>query len=390
MKKIVFLTGTRADYGKIKSIIQAVEKSNNFEAFVYVTGMHLLEEYGCTYKQIINDEYENIYIEKNIQLTSKMDINLANTILNFSRYISDITPDFIVVHGDRIDALAASIVGILNNIRVIHIEGGELTGTVDDSIRHAITKMSHIHFVANEESKIRLKQLGEKEESICVIGSPDIDIMQSDKLPNINEIKEKYKIDFEEYAILMYHPVITELNMIQQNINKVIDSIIKSNKNYICIYPNNDDGSEIIIKSFNKFNENKNIMLFKSFPFEEFIVLLKHSEFIIGNSSAGIREACVYGIPSINIGTRQNKRFPAKAIRNIINVNEDEIKILNCINEASKYTYVSNYFGNGNSTELFMKAMENEEFTKQDIQKSFVDLDFTQKCIRTYINEVCF
>lgn len=390
MKKMIFLTGTRADYGKIKSIIQAIEKSCDFEAFVYVTGMHLLEEHGYTYKQIKNDEYKNIYIEKNIQLTNEMDVNLANTILSFSKYIKSIDPDFIVVHGDRIDALAAAIVGILNNIRVIHIEGGELTGAVDDSIRHAITKMSHIHFVANEEAKIRLKQLGEKEDSICVMGSPDIDIMLSKELPDIKQIKKKYNVDFGEYAILMYHPVTTELGDTGSNINIVIEAILKSNRNYICIYPNNDNGSEVIVAKLNKLNSNSKIMLFKSFPFEEFISILKHSQFIIGNSSAGIREACVYGIPSINIGTRQNKRFPDRVIRNIINVNEDVDEILNCIEESSHYRYVSNYFGNGNSTELFMKAIRNEKFLEQEIQKSFVDLDFTQKCIKTYINEVCF
>lgn len=389
MKKMVFLTGTRADWGKIKSIVKAVDRSEDFEAFLYVTGMHLLKKCGYTYKVIENENIKNTYVENNIKLSDKMDINLANTILSFSSYITKIKPDFIVVHGDRVDALSAAIVGILNNIRVIHIEGGELTGTVDDSIRHAITKLSHIHFVANQESKVRLMQLGEKEESISIIGSPDIDIMLSNKLPKLSDVKNKYKIPFDKYAIFMYHPVTTELENIEENITNVVKAIEKSNKNYICIYPNNDSGSNIILKKIQSIR-NKNIMTFESFPFEEFLVLLQKCEYIIGNSSAGIREACVYGVPCINIGTRQNNRFSNRILKNIINVNEKTEEILQCIDKADKYRYKSYYFGNGHSTELFMNAMHNEKFIDQDIQKSFVDLDITQKFIKTYINEVCF
>lgn len=389
MKKIVFLTGTRADWGKIKSIVKAVDESDDFEAYVYVTGMHLLKKCGYTYKIIEKENIKNTYVEDKIKLTDKMDVNLANTIIYFSEYIRIIKPDFIVVHGDRVDALAAAIVGILNNIRVIHIEGGELTGTVDDSIRHAITKLSHIHFVANEESKIRLIQLGEKEKSIRIIGSPDIDIMLSDNLPNISDVKHKYKIDFDEYSIFMYHPVTTELDVIEKNVENVIKAIEKSNRKYICIYPNNDSGSNIILEKIQSIN-NKNIRIFQSFPFEDFLVLLRECNFIIGNSSAGIREACVYGIPCINIGTRQNNRFPKRILKNIVSVKEDTEEILKYINVIDKYKFKSYYFGDGHSTELFMNAMRDKKFTEQNIQKSFVDLDITQKCIQTYINEVCF
>jgi len=390
MNKLVFVTGTRADYGKIKSILQAIESSDEFQGFIYVTGMHLLKEHGSTYKQIEADGYKNVYIETQMNMTTKMDVNLANTIINFSKYISKIKPDFIVVHGDRIDALAAAIVGMLNNIRVIHIEGGELTGTVDDSIRHAITKMSHIHFVANEESKIRLQQLGESAKSISVIGSPDIDIMLSNTLPSLDEIKKEHNINFNKYSILMYHPVTTELNVIEDNINSVLKAIKISERNYIIIYPNNDHGSKVVIDAIEKLRGNENIIIVESFPFEQFLELLRNSDFIIGNSSAGIREACIYGIPNINIGTRQNKRFPSKAMKNIINVEENTEKIIQCINNIDDYRFKSYYFGNGNSTELFMEAMNSDRFVEQNIQKSFVDSDNTQQCIMNYINEVCF
>lgn len=163
-KKLVFLTGTRADYGKIKSLIQEVEDLDGFEPYIFATGMHMLAKYGSTYKEILKDGYQNIYTYINQSGKESMDIILSNTILGFGNYIAELKPDAIVVHGDRLEALAGAIVGAFNNIKVFHIEGGEVSGTIDESIRHAITKFAHYHLVSNEKAKRRIMQLGEAEE----------------------------------------------------------------------------------------------------------------------------------------------------------------------------------------------------------------------------------
>ena len=173
------MTGTRADYGKLKSLMIEVENNDDFELHIFVTGMHMLSKYGSTYLEIEKDGFRNIYKFVNTKMNLGMDITLSNTIVGFSNYVSELKPDLIVVHGDRVEALAGAIVGALNNIKVAHIEGGEISGTIDESIRHAVTKFSHLYFVANEEAKKHVIQLGEKEENIYVIGSPDIDIMFS-------------------------------------------------------------------------------------------------------------------------------------------------------------------------------------------------------------------
>ena len=387
--KLVFVTGTRADYGKLKSLMLLCDADKDIEAHVYVTGMHLLPEYGFTYEDIVTDGYNNIHIPGNSICSDKMDENLAHTILHFSPYVREIKPDFIVVHGDRIEPLAGSIVGILNNVRVAHIEGGEITGTVDELMRHAISKLSHLHFVANEESKIRLLQLGEHENSIYAIGSPDIDIMLSDALPSVTEVKAKYGIEFEEYSICIYHPVTTSTNL-EHETQEVVSALLTSNKNYIVIYPNNDHGSEIIRHSLNTLNECERFMFFKSIPFEYFLVLLKNSECIIGNSSAGVREACVYGVPAIDIGSRQNKRYVPGALKNIQHTAEDCQSILNCIAQIDNYRHHSNYFGNGQSAKLFLDIIKSSAILEGDLQKTFVELDVTSDAIRNYINEVCF
>ena len=149
LKKILFLTGTRADFGKIKSLISILDTSQEFEVFVFVTGMHLQKEYGYTLIEIERCNFKNVHTFENHTHETTMDLTLAKTIEGLSSYCKQVSPDLIVVHGDRIETLAGAIVGSLNNILVAHIEGGELSGTVDELIRHSVSKLSHIHFVSN-------------------------------------------------------------------------------------------------------------------------------------------------------------------------------------------------------------------------------------------------
>lgn len=375
-KKFVFVTGTRADYGKMKPLMQALEADERFELYVFICGMHLSERLGSTYDEVVRDKYKNTYIAFGIPHTDDASVNLGNTVICFSGYVSNIKPDMIIVHGDRMDALAGAMVGAQKNIPVAHIEGGELSGTLDESIRHAITKFAHIHFVSTEEARKRLIQLGEDDKRVYVIGSPDIDIMLSEKLPDIETVKRKYEISFEKYGILMYHPVTTEFDVIGDNIEKVVNGIIQSGRNCVVIYPNDDMGSQIIIREYARLRNSDRFRIFPSLRFEYFLTLLKNAEFIIGNSSAGIREAGIYGVPVIDVGSRQNGRYDHAAVKNIIHVGEDEGQIIKAINSVDSYRYRSADFGRGDSTEAFLQIIKKEDFWDIDIQKRFRDLDF--------------
>ncbi|NAW83286.1 UDP-N-acetylglucosamine 2-epimerase (hydrolyzing), partial [Vibrio sp. V43_P6S15P86] len=319
MKKIVFLTGTRADYGKLKSLITMVEAAPDFQAHIFVTGMHMLHKYGFTVQEVEKSGYKNVYKYINQHAADTMDVILAKTITGLSDYVKEVQPDMIVVHGDRVEAMAGAIVGSLNNILVSHIEGGEVSGTIDELIRHAVSKMAHLHYVSNETAKKRLLQLGETERSINVIGSPDLDIMSSGSLPTLNEALDRYDIPFDDFGVLMYHPVTTELEMLAENIKCVVDAVITSNKNFVVIYPNNDHGTDVIINEYKRFEGRDNIRIFPSVRFECFLTLLKYSKIVIGNSSAGVREAPFYGIASLDIGTRQKNRATAQSITNLPN-----------------------------------------------------------------------
>ncbi|RDJ32197.1 MAG: UDP-N-acetylglucosamine 2-epimerase (hydrolyzing) [Crenarchaeota archaeon] len=372
-KKIVFLTGTRADFGKLSSLMDAIDREKDFECHIFVTGMHTLEKYGNTFEEVQKNGYKNITIFHNQLDTNKQDIILANTIVGFSKYINEIHPNMIIVHGDRIEALAGAIVGSFNNILVAHIEGGEISGTVDELIRHAITKLSHVHFAANDDAKKRLIQLGESKDSIFVIGSPDIEVMTSVKLPSIETVKKHYKIPFNNFAVFIFHPVTTELNSLHSQISEVISALIDSKKNYVVIYPNNDTGTEIILDEIKRIEGGEKFSVFPSIRFLYFLTILKNAQFIIGNSSAAIREAEVFGTPAINIGTRQLNRSKNK---DIVNVKPNKKSILEAIRQVeNKRLKEMSFFGYiENTTEKFVDTLHSSSVWSIPIQKQFIDI----------------
>lgn len=375
-RKIVFLTGTRADFGKMKSLMKICQNSNQYEVHIFVTGMHVQTKYGYTVDEIYKSGFKNIYRFINHTTESSMDQTLSKTISGFSDYIKEVKPELIIIHGDRLEALAGAITGAFNNILVAHIEGGEVSGTIDELIRHSVSKLSHTHFVANELAKKRLIQMGEIDSSIYVIGSPDIDVMLSSNLPSISAVKKHYDISFEEYAIVMFHPVTTEFDIIAEQVRNLVDALIETNKNYVVIYPNNDFGSDQILREYRRFNGNSKFKVFPSIRFEYFLSLLENANFIIGNSSAGIREAPYYGVPTINIGTRQMNRALHK---DIINCDYNKESILMAFSQLMKLKPdTTNAFGNGKSDQTFLEIISEEDFWNIPKQKTFKDITWNE------------
>lgn len=369
--KIVFLTGTRADFGKLKSLMLRIQKDPEFDVQIFVTGMHNLQKYGETHREIDKAGLKNVHKFINQGYLDRMDTVLSKTISGFSDYVRENSPDMIVVHGDRVEALAAATVGALNNIIVTHIEGGEVSGTVDELIRHAITKMANLHFVSNNDAYRRLIQLGENKKTIYNIGSPDIDIMDSNLLPKFSEVCRRYKIAFKKYGILLFHPVTSEIRDLSKQINLIINSLLESKKNYIVIYPNNDHGADKIFHEYERLFKNIRFRLIPSMRFEYFLSALKKAEFIIGNSSAGVREAPHFGVPTINIGSRQHNRVKCHLI---INSDYNYDKILSAINLVNNIKRKPvKMFGSGDSAIKFHKILKNKDIWKVGTQKYFKD-----------------
>ncbi|MES2770813.1 MAG: UDP-N-acetylglucosamine 2-epimerase [Pseudomonadota bacterium] len=371
IRKIVFLTGTRADFGKLKSLMLQLQADACFEVHVFVTGMHMLSKYGSTWEEVRKAGLNNLYCFINQNEHDSMDHILAKTIAGLSDYVKEMSPDLIVVHGDRLEALAGAIVGAFNNIRVAHIEGGEVSGTIDEVIRHSISKMSHLHFVANDQAKRRLIQLGERDETIHVIGSPDVDVMNSSALPSLEEVQRYYEFNFAEYAILMFHPVTTELRLIRNQIATLVDVILESGQNFVVLYPNNDHGTDIILDEYERLRDCARIALYPSMRFEYFLTLLKRARYMIGNSSAGIREAPHFGVPTINLGSRQHRRVQTPSVLDVTITHEAIRDAIARAPSAPRTPQI--LFGDGNSASAFHQVLRAKETWLREIQKHFVD-----------------
>ena len=381
-RKILFLTGTRADFGKLKALIQGVEASPIFEAAVFITGMHTLTRYGYTVDEVyrslsehrLRDGTRSVYVFHNQVQGEPMERVLANTIDGLSRYVTEFRPDLIVVHGDRVEALAGAIVGALRNILVAHVEGGEVSGTVDELIRHAVTKMSHIHFVANELASRRLLQLGERPETIHVIGSPDIDLMMAPHLPAFDEVRRYYDIRFAEYGVAIFHPVTTDLEDTTLSAKAIVDAMIEGGREYVVIYPNNDEGCERIFAEYGRLEGNPRFKLIPSMRVEYFLVLLRNARFLLGNSSAGIRECPVFGVPAINVSSRQMGRATAECVLNVSGNRAAVRAAVDAMWESRTIFQPDMHFGAGNSAALFMATLAREEFWAVSTQKLFNDI----------------
>ena len=373
--KVAFFTASRADYGKIKPVIlEAKKKKLNY--VIFVTGAHLLKEYGKTINQIKKDfELRNIIFFSNQKFGDNQQTIFRNTVNNLTKLLINKKFDCFFIHGDRVETLAAASVLTFSKIKIAHIEGGELSGTVDEMIRHSVSKLSHIHFVSNKAAKKVLINSGEGKDSIFITGSPDIDLLNKSFRPNLNEVKKKYSLKFKDYIISFLHPVTTEeKNENNQNAKIYFQTLLKlKNINIVQFVPNNDDHSLVILNCLNKtFKNKKNVRVLQSMRFEYYLTLLENSKFIIGNSSSAIMEAPYFNIPAINIGNRQLNRH---SVNGIINIPFKQKSILNAVKKVAKIkTKFNPIFGEGKSSQKIIRILKSDKFKKLSIQKMYNNL----------------
>ena len=333
-RKILYITGTRADYGLMQSVLREIEKHPKIELEIVATGMHLMEKFGMTIEEVKKDGFKVHMIDATYERDNKESmINFIGRFIQLlTKKIKEVEPDIILLLGDRGEMLAGAIVGAYLTVPVAHLHGGEITSTVDELSRHAITKLTHIHFPATEKSAERIIKMGEDPSNVFVVGAPGLDSILNEKLIEPAELSEKYNLDLSEPILLtIQHSVTVEVEDAPDQIHETLEAITELKHQTILIYPNADAGGREMIEVIEEYEKYPFIKTFKSIPHTEYLSLMKIASAMVGNSSGGIIEATSFGLPAINIGSRQGGRERAE---NVVDVDYDKEQIKAAIKKA--------------------------------------------------------
>ncbi|MDP3565318.1 MAG: UDP-N-acetylglucosamine 2-epimerase, partial [Methanoregula sp.] len=328
-RKILYISGSRADYGLMRSVLSAIHLDPSMDLHVAVTGMHLMPEFGSTLEEIKQDGYSCHVINARHEGDSRdsMALFLGIFIQEFVPLVKTLRPDIILILGDRGEMLGGAIVGAYMGIPVVHIHGGEVTSTVDEFARHAITKLSHIHLPATEESARRITKMGEDPDHVFVVGAPGLDQIRLIRSSPPGEIMGGYHLDPDiPVIIVLQHPVPLETGDPAIQMDQTLKAVCRTDCQILVIYPNADAGGRAMIEVIKKYASRSNIRTFPSLDHLDFLNLLKISSVLVGNSSSGIIEAPSFGVPVVNIGSRQRGRQKGE---NVIDTghNPDEIEL---------------------------------------------------------------
>ena len=365
MRKIFLIPERRADYSRFKPILKLIKKDPLLDYDLVVTGLHLKEENGLTINEIKNDGFKIFstfeMFEEEEDSGGAMVRSLANALKNVTYALEKSKPDLILSGFDIAANMSVTIAGAHMNIPVAHIQGGEVTGTIDESIRHAMSKFSHYHFAANEDAKNRLIKMGEKPEHVFNVGCPSIDALLDVK--DNKNLYKKYNLN-QDYYLMIQHPVTTEINDSYNQIHQTLEAIKDTNLEVLIILPNNDAGYLKIVEKI----KSSNIKYVKTLAIEEYVNLLKYSKGLIGNSSSGIHETSLFNIPTINIGTRQHGRLQSN---NVINAGYNKNEIIEAIKMSQNIfgSTFKNLYGEGSSSELIIDLLKNIDISQNIIQK---------------------
>lgn len=376
-RKILVTTGTRAEYGILRPILKLIQKSKKLELYLVVTGTHLSKKHGFTINEIKKDGF-NIF--KTIPMMPEKDtgyfmsLALGKAIMDFSDVFYKIKPDLNLILGDRDEMLASSIAAYHMNIPNVHIHGGDKSGGIDEYTRHAITKISNIHFAASKVSKKRILKLGEKPKYVFLTGSPSIDEISSNKITDKDELEKKYNLKFNgDEILLLYHPVTTEQELNEKNIKIILNTIVRLRKNIIAILPNSDAGSKKIYDYLRLFSRKYDfIKLYASLPRQDFLGMFQNCGVLVGNSSSGIIEASYFKIPVVNIGKRQEGREKGAHVFDVkkISTNSVSIAISNALRNTKPHNKFNKYiYGDGNASKKIVELLEKISLTKDLFKK---------------------
>jgi len=385
MKKVCVVTGTRAEYGLLKPLIKRINNDSNMELQLVVTGMHLSPEFGLTYQEIEQDGFK--ITECNEMLLSSDTPNgitksIGLGIIGFADIFTKKVPDIVIILGDRYEILAAATAAMIHRIPIAHIHGGELTeGSIDESIRHAITKMSILHFTSTENYRSRIIQMGEQPGRVFCVGALGVENIKKQPLMNKHELEESIHLKLDKpYILVAFHPVTLEYNTVKEQFENLLEAL-DDMKDYQIVFTkaNADTDGRIINCKIDEYvnNNRKRAVAFASLGMIRYLSALKYCDMIVGNSSSGIIEAPSFHIPTINIGDRQRGRVRGKSVIDCSSTPKEIIKAINIaqmMNINGILKNEDNLYEKENTSEAILKGIKDYLGTDIDLKKHFYDI----------------
>lgn len=378
--RIAVLTGKRGGFGAMKPLLRLITESNKMDLQLLVTDQHVNEKFGNTVKEIDEEFHVSAVIDmKQLDSEPLSRVKALGRCLNgMANIFNDLKPDVLILYGDRGEVLTTAIVATHFRVPIIHLQGGDISGNIDENIRHALTKLSHFHFTSCEESYERVLKMGEEPWRVYISGDNHIDLIVQKEYTKLSRLKDKYSLNDNGYIIFLLHPETTRNRDGYKDTSIVLKCLERTKKQIITIYPCSDHGFQPIIDAINDYKNNPNFLIHKNIVTKDFLGLMKNADLFIGNSSAGLIETSYFNLPTINIGNRQLSR---KRPENVINCDFDEERILTSIDKSlhdtefkNKVKQCSKQFGNGKAGEIIYQSLERINFKdKKILDKKFIN-----------------
>jgi len=375
MRTIAFLTGSRGEWGYIRPVLELIERDPGLAYQIVATNMHLLPQFGTSASEIERDGFrisERIHMTYDGYTAATMTKSLASLLLELPTCLQRLRPDILVLAGDRGEQLMGAIAGLHLQIPVAHIQAGELSGNVDGVVRHAITKLAHIHFAANEEFAERVRRMGEAPFRVFNTGAPLVDELVSGQITAEPDLVKKYRLDRSQPLVLaVQHPVTEEEAFAGDQVELTIEALLEVGWPAVFVFPNADAGSEMIRGRLAKL-KRPNIRLFRNLPRQDYLGIMRAADVMVGNSSSGIMEAPTFGTPAVNIGRRQNGRPQGE---NVINTGYDREEIVRAIRRAASPEFRQravasvNPYGDGRASERIVGVLRTIEINEKLLNK---------------------
>jgi GDP/UDP-N,N'-diacetylbacillosamine 2-epimerase (hydrolysing) len=379
MLKILYVTGTRAEYGIVRPVLKRIIKEKDLKLQILATGMHLSKEFGNTYKEIERDGFQVDYkVEILLDSDSKagMAKSYALAVLGFIQAYEQSMPDIVLICGDRVETHAAAIAAAFMTIPIIHLFGGDSAAgsNIDDSLRFSISKFAHVHLVAKESHKQRLLKMGEEPWRISVVGSPAIDTIVNRPRRKDAQILKEFGLDKKTPILLvLQHPTSIKAEESANEISEILAAVVSLKYQAVVIYPNSDAGGREMIKVIERYRKYNFIKIFKNLPHEKYLDLLQVVSVMIGNSSSGLIETPSFQLPVVNVGIRQKGRERSTNVLDAKPEKKEILKAIDCAMNDRAFLKVlkvsKNIYGDGHATERIIKILKNLKIDTKMKQK---------------------